>query len=234
MKHSSKANEEVIVANAALGFGDDNYDEFDAELNPAKLGESLLQVNSLKAVNHRFQLYDGKHLLIDVEHKKKRRQFRVDLALLNAEPVHHRVIEWKWLAISLAGICILVLAIFLVVRQLLGVEIGIALGVVGLGDALLFFAIFLYRMQDDYIFHSRFGGARLFVMENKKPDLRQFEDFLGMLEQRIHKLWRNITIEAALISELKMCRRLRDTQIINEASYTRARTAIFRHERYKA
>jgi hypothetical protein len=41
-------------------------------------------------------------------------------------------------------------------------------------------------------------------------------------------------VEEQLVGELKMCRRLRDENIIDDAVYTAARTSIFKHQRYRA
>ena len=71
-------------------------------------------------------------------------------------------------------------------------------------------------------------------MDNKKPNLKRFDEYMLNLEGIMHKRRRVSVIEDALVNELKMCRRLRDEKVIDENIYTQARTKIFKHERYKA
>jgi len=88
-------------------------------------------------------------------------------------------------------------------------------------------------MRNEYIFKSHFGGARLFLIENKKPDQKKFDSFFISLQQAIYKSKARISVSDRLVGELKMCRRLRDEGIIDDKTYTVARTAIFKHEQYK-
>ncbi len=89
-------------------------------------------------------------------------------------------------------------------------------------------------MRNEFIFKSHFGNARLFLIENKKPDHASFEKFFMKLQQSIVKSKKNISVSDRLLGELKMCRRLRDEGVIDDESYTIARTAIFKHEQYKS
>ena len=49
--------EEVIIANAIFDAQADNYEEFDQEIDPAKLGDKLVQANTLKGTVREFQYY---------------------------------------------------------------------------------------------------------------------------------------------------------------------------------
>lgn len=88
-------------------------------------------------------------------------------------------------------------------------------------------------MRDEYIFKSYFGGAKLFLIENKKPTQQEFDNFFINLQQAIDRAQANIPVADRLVDELKMCRRLKDEGIIDEQAYTDARTIIFKHEQYK-
>ncbi len=88
-------------------------------------------------------------------------------------------------------------------------------------------------MRDEYVFKSQFGGAKIFLIENKKPEQSTFDSFYIQLQQSIEKAKVGISVSDRLVGELKMCRRLRDENIINDDAYTVARTAIFKHEQYK-
>lgn len=228
--------EEVIITGAIFDVPADNYEEFDQELNPANLGDKLIQKNPLKATVREYQYYTSEYLLLNFVDKKnaKVKKFRVNLACLSSDPEHNKVIVWKWLYIALAAGILAILCLFLAALQTVKLEYCIITGTITLTAALICALIFIYLMRDEFIFKSRFGNAKLFLIENKKPNLTAFNIFFIGLQQNIDKTQSNIPIEDRLVNELKMCRHLRDENIIDNETYTTARTAIFKHEQYKA
>jgi hypothetical protein len=228
--------EEVIIANAIFDAPADNYEDFDQELDPAKLGEKLIQTNTLKGTVREYQYYSNNHLLLNLVKKKKseEKKFRVNLAWLSSEPEHIKIIIWKWLYGALASTALMCLFIFLTNNGTLEITFGAVLSTASLTGALILFLIFIYQMRNEYIFKSYFGGANLFVIENKKPEQAVFDKFFITLQQAIDKSKTGIPVSDQLIGELKMCRRLRDEGIIDDETYTIARTAIFKHKQYKA
>ncbi len=229
-------NEEVIIADAAFDVPADNYEDFDHELDPKKLGEKLIQTNPRKGSLREYQFYASDHLLLNFVDKKhaKEKKFRVNLAYLSSEPEHNKIIVWKWLLNALAAGALAVLCLFLAISEAVKLEYCIVAGTITLTAALICSLIFIYQIRDEFIFKSRFGNAKLFLLENKKPDLAAFNIFFIGLQQNIDKAQSDMTIEDRLVNELKMCRHLRDEGIIDDESYTTARTAIFKHEQYKA
>ena len=227
--------EEVILAGAALDVHSDNYDEFDQELDPGKLGKKLIQTNPRKGSVRQYQLYGEKHLLLDFIEKKHaaEKKFRVNLTCLSSEPEHNKIIIWKWLYRALAAGALAGLFLILAITEVLKLEYCIIAGIITLSTALIFTLIFIYQMRDEYIFNSYFGGAKLFLIENKKPTQQEFDSFFINLQQAIDKAQANIPVADRLVDELKMCRRLKDEGIIDEQAYTDARTIIFKHEQYK-
>jgi hypothetical protein len=228
--------EEIIIANAILDAPADNYEDFDQELDPAKLGEKLIQSNTLKGTVREYQYYSNSHLLLSLVKKKKseEKKFRVNLAWLSPEPVHIKIIIWKWLYGALASTTLMGLFIFLINNGTLEITFGAVLSTASLTAALILFLIFIYQIRNEYIFKSYSGGVNLFVIENKKPDQAAFDKFFITLQQAIDKSKTGIPVSDQLIGELKMCRRLRDESIIDDETYTMARTAIFKHKQYKA
>jgi hypothetical protein len=228
-------DDEVIIANAAFDVPADNYEEFDLEIDAAKLGDKFVQTNTLKGTIRKFQFYSNNHLLLSLVKNKKAqaKKFRVDLAWLSSEPVHNKVIVWKWFFSALASAVLMALFIFFTINETINLTYSIVAGTVSLTAALIFSLIFIYQMRNEYIFKSHFGGARLFLIENKKPDQEKFDRFFISLQQTIDKSKAKISVSDRLVGELKMCRRLRDEGIIDDETYTTARTAIFKHEQYK-
>jgi len=226
---------EVIIASAAYDVPADNYEEFDLEIDNSKLGDKLVQSNTLKGTAREFQFYSDSHLLLNLVRKKNAEavKFRVDLAWLSSDPIHNKVIVWKWLFAALASAALMGLFIFLAINEKIKPEYSIVAGTISLTAALIFLLIFIYQMRNEYIFTSQFGGARLFLLENRKPDQEKFDKFFTRLQQTIDRAKAKISVSERLVGELKMCRRLRDEGIIDDKSYTIARTAIFRHEQYK-
>jgi len=228
-------HEEVIIAGVGFDVPTDNYDEFDHEIDPARLGKKLRQENPLKGSVREYQFYTDTHLLLNFVEKKHARAkfFRVNLACLSPEPERNRLINWNWLYAALAATALAGLCLFLAIQDIVRVEYCAIAGTVFITAALIFFLIFIYLMRDEFIFKSRFGNARLFLIDNKKPEQQAFDHFFISLQQAIDKASSKLTVPEKLIEELKMCRRLRDEGIIDDESYIVARTAIFKHEQYK-
>jgi len=227
---------EVIIAGTALDVHADNYEEFDQDIDPDKLGNKLIQTNTLKGTVREYQLYAARHLLLNFVEKKKAKEkkFRIDLAWLSSEPEHKKIIVWKWLYGTLAAGALTGLFIFLSITQAIKLKYCIIACILTLTTALICYLIFLYLMRDEYIFKSYFGNAKLFLIENKRPDQQKFDGYFINLQQTIEVTQTNIPVADRLLGELKMCRRLKDEGIIDDKSYTDARTAIFKHEQYKA
>jgi len=199
------------------------------------LGNKLVQANALKGTVREFQFYSASHLLLSLAKKKKAeaKNFRVDLAWLSSEPVHNKIIVWKWLFGALISAALTGMFIFLAINETVKLEYSAVAGTASLTATLIFSLIFIYQMRNEYIFKSHFGGARLFLIENNKPDQAKFDKFFISLQQAIDKSKAKISVSDRLVGELKMCRRLRDEGIINDKTYTIARTVIFKHEKYK-
>ena len=229
------AHEEIQVANAVLG-GQENYDEFDIELDPAKMGPKLVQANRQKGELREFQIYGNKHLLIAVSKLDggRARRYRVNLGYLADEPSHQKLVDWKWLiaALCFGGIAILCAA--MAYLGYLAMDYAMIGGTITATLCALAALIFAYRLRDEYTFNSHVGNATLFAMENKRPTQSVFDGFFIQLQQLINQAATEEDIADRLVGELRMCRRLRDEGILDEDTYTNARTLIFRHQAYKA
>ena len=228
--------EEVIIASAAFDVPTDNYEEFDQELDPAKLGDKLIQSNTLKGTVREYQLYADKHLLLKFKEKKKAKEkkFRVNLAWLSSEVEHYKCIVWKWLYIALTATALAGLFLYFALAQTIDLKYCFLGGTISLTTAIIFALIFIYHMRNEFIFKSRFGNARLFLIENKRPTQQAFDMYFINLQQYIDRAQTHMSVSDRLVGELKMCRRLRDEGVIDDEAYTVARTAIFKHKQYKS
>jgi hypothetical protein len=230
------SHEKIVISSAGLDTTADNYDEFDIEINPEDLGDKLVQTNILKGTISEYQLHPPGFLLLK-SHKKNDRSggasYRVSLAYLDPEPVHNRVVIWKWLYFALFIAVLAGLSFYLAQTQATDTIYFLVAGSIASTTSVIFLLIFVYLIRDEYIFRSRYGNARIFKIENRKPDKETFDHFFSNLNHFIHKAQHHISVSDRLVSELKMCRYLRDKNILNEETYTRARTAIFKHEQYK-
>ena len=229
-------NNEIIIQSAAFDVSSDNYEEFDQEIDPAKLGDKLVQENSRKGTVREYQIYASRYLLLNFKQGKKTaaKKYHVNLTYVSSEPEHIKVIKWNWLYGALAATALMGLFIFLAIKELLSLEYSLLGGSVTLTAAVICSLIFIYLMRDEYIFKSQFGNIRLFLMDNKKPNQKDFDQFFIVLQQAIDKSQAKMPVADRLVNELKMCRRLKDEGIITEEMYTAARTAIFKHKQYKA
>ncbi len=232
----SENEEEVIVASAAYDVPTDNYEEFDQEIDPAKLGDKLVQSNSQKGLLREFQIYDRSHLLVsdgditgdDVSH------YRVNLAWVDAEPKHLKLIDWNWLYAALFFGTITATFVILAITQNLTMDYSMIGGTISFTITMLATLIFIYKLRDEFTFQSYFGGADLFVLENKRPTQTIFDNFFVSLQQAIDHAHAEKSVNDRLVGELKMCRRLRDEGVIDDEVYTAARAVIFKHEQYTA
>ncbi|VAW51095.1 hypothetical protein MNBD_GAMMA05-972 [hydrothermal vent metagenome] len=228
--------EEVIIASDALDVPTDNYEEFDQEIDPAKLGDKLTQINRFKGTCREYQRYAYNYLLLNFIEKKNKveKNYRINLAWLSSKPTHNKVIVWKWMVFTLLSTLLTGSSFYLMIEKTFNPDYCLIAGIITLSATLIFLLIFIYCMRDEYIFNSYFGGAKLFLIENKKPEQQSFDIFFIKLQQAIEQAQSALSTSDRLIGELKMCRRLRDEGIINDESYTLVRTAIFKHQQYKA
>ena len=187
--------EEVIISNAAFDVAADNYEEFDQEIDAARLGNKIVQSNVLKGSIREYQFYAPQYLLLNFIEKKKTkaRVFRTNLAWLSSEPEHNRIIVWKWLYATFSATTLLGLSMFLASEDIVDFIYCMVAGTISLTMASICFLIFIYQMRDEFIFKSHFGNARLFLIENKKPDHASFEKFFMKLQQSIVKSKKNIS-----------------------------------------
>lgn len=231
----SETDEEVIVANAVLG-GHENYEEFDQQIDADKLGEKLVQTNRQKGSLRELQLYDHRYLLIsdgDIDGANTRK-YRVNLSWVSAEPTHERFIDWKWLYLSIAMGSITSVFVILAVLGELTMDYAMIGGTISLTLTALTTLIFLYRRRDEFTFRGYYGGAGLFLMENRRPTQRIFDAFFVGLQQAIDHSKQNMGTAERLVGELKMVRRLRDEGVIDNREYESTRALIFKHESYSA
>lgn len=87
-------HEEIIISGAVFDAPTDNYEEFDQAIDFDKLGDKLVQKNTLKGTVREYQLYASRYLLLGSYKNKKGSQkisYRANMACLNSEPEHNRV-----------------------------------------------------------------------------------------------------------------------------------------------
>jgi len=228
--------EEVIIASDGLDVPTDNYEEFDQEIDPTKLGEKLTQINRLKGTYREYQRYAYNYLFLNFTEKKNKveKNYRVNLAWLSSEPTHNKVIVWKWMVFTILSTLLTGGSFYLMNEEIFNPDYCLIAGIITLSSTLIFLLIFIYCMRDEYIFNSYFGSTKLFLIENKKPEQKSFDSFFINLRQTIKQTQSVLSTSDRLIGELKMCRRLRDEGIINDEAYTIVRTKIFKHKKYKA
>lgn len=229
-------SKEIIMESTVMDVSADNYDEFDHELVPEKLGKKLVQENRLKRTMREYQIYGPTHLLLNFIEKKKKApiNYRVNLTYLTSKPEHLTVTVMEWLYGAIAAGVMTILLIVFAIYGFITIGNSFIAGSVTLSITLICVFIFVYLKRDEYIFRGAFGGLPLFFLENSKPDQLTFDSFLVDFQQIIGKQHSKMSVMDRLVGELKMCRRLKDEGIIDDDAYTSARTAIFKHKEYKA
>lgn len=237
--------EEVIITDTPFDAPTDNYEEFDQRIDSGKLGARIEQKNTLKDTQRSLQFYADNFLLLKLNNKALRTSgknnkikdktinYHLNLAWISSEPIHHKLVVWKWLYGVIACVLLTALFAFLGYNDTLAFEIAAVVCTVSTTAAIILTLIFVYQLEDEYHFTSHYSNVVVFTVDNKRPDQKTFDDFFIRLQQTIDNAQRPLSVNDRLVGELKMCRRLKDEKILDEDCYTQARTAIFKNEQYK-
>ena len=172
------------------------------------------------------------HQLINTKHRRPI-EYRIDLTYLDPRPFRSRHRAMRWLIIGGASLGIdLILLLFGVIDtssiNLLG--LFLLLLITGTLSLLAYF----YYSRDRVFFRTRYGKIKLVELTNNSPSRRQFRAFLKQFVTQINKTQstRGFNQAKSLARELKELRRLKETAIIPEKSYEKAKQLIFRHKAF--
>jgi hypothetical protein len=212
-------------------------------MNYRGLSEEFVQHNRLTGVRRSFQLYKDSHLfqMFDWYRDKEKKKYRINLACLNAKPVHHIDLQWKWVTTAIATAIWAVILIYTgyftdVARSFSQLEPlhVISAGVLMATITIISLLLFVYYREDKTIFRSYQGDITLIVLDTDKPDAATFQRLQSSIISAIRKSVKFKDTQEILVTELKELRRLRDEGVIADKDYESARGIIFSHEGFSS
>lgn len=217
----------------------DENNPFEEELVVDKINHQLCQKSRLKGVVREFSIFNDSHLnqVIKREHRKKR-EFHISLALLDAKPQHERVIAYDWLITSIIGLFATLLMIYICWFSAMQVGSTNAYIITAFTISFCFITFLTAMLKTDnriQVF-SHYGRVPIIEFFKNNPSKNALEEFVGALQNQIENNQQNsgLEIKELLSLELKELRRLHNQSIITQAQYELAKINIFKNEAFKS
>lgn len=226
MEHIEAAQSEEIIIEDVF---EDNADEI------REVNERFVQDRQFKGTRRDFTIFNKSQLSKSFKSFKNKRgvTYRINLRYVNQEPERHRRFAWRSLQIAAAGFVIGAIpagiwhftrfnSVYLLVASILFFVAAVI--------ALL---LFFYRSSDTYVYRSAAADVPLIELDYNKPSHKEFDDFVHALEAYIRQARSGrMTEQQMLAGELKDIRRLMEEGMLDEESYVKARTLIFKHKNF--
>jgi hypothetical protein len=183
-----------------------------------RLEYSFVQRSRIKGYSRSFALFNGHFLEVREGRKGQQRRAVFNLAFLESAPVPNRVIAWRWIVLTLMGLCA---GIGAMATGLLLVGSGIlAVGVLTAFQA-------LRRSCYQWVFYTHLGRVPVFVLEpgwSAQLETRQFADLVSQRTEGAH--WLLPEGRDRLAAIMAEHRRLHDSGSVSTRCYERARQRI--------
>ncbi len=193
---------------------------------------TLLQKSTATGEERSFEIYNKKFLRINARTLRNEIRYDINLAMMEPWPIRHRKIAWRWL---------LLVALMLAVSIGIGAWMYAHAGSINYGFWIplmagsLFFTLgaiimFVIKSPNVMEFRSRYGGCVLISLFYRKPNTREFNEFVEQLKNRILGATQSLDIDKSqmLAIELRELRRLTGEGAIRDSDYARAKDRIFR------
>ncbi len=179
-----------------------------------RLESSFAQQSRLKRYSRSFALFNGHFPEVREGRKGQQRRAVFNLAFLEAGPVPHRVIAWRWIAVTVTVLC----------AGMGAMAFGLLLlgsGMLAVGGLTAFQA--LRRSRYQWVFYTHVGRVPVFVLE-PGADTRPFADLLSERIEGAH--WLLPQGRDRLPAIMAEHRRLHDSGSISTRRYERAKQRI--------
>ena len=173
------------------------------------------------------RLFDHYYLKIFEKRLGKGRDFKLELAILNPQPIHVRKTPFHWLAAAIvAGLS----AIYFIYSLLSATDNGnlwplLGAAVVAAVLATAFSLLFVFNTERKWVFETRAAVYPLVHIPYRKKDAEKVQGLVQTLASSIGEniVKKGYSNEVLFAGEMRMLRRLAKTQILSPDSYDRAK-----------
>lgn len=182
--------------------------------------------NRIKAETS-LELFDKYYLAVKERKLKRKREFRLELAILNPEAQHVKRSSTHWLAA--AGIAVLIglycvnLLLNATDNSAFWTTLGAAAGAILLGA--LFVALYVLSIERKWVINTRTALHPLVEIPYHRRDKKQAEQFVEQLQNAIEVTIaeKGYNSEHLFAGEMRMLRRLAKNRILSSSHYDRAK-----------
>ncbi|MFO8024452.1 hypothetical protein [Thiohalophilus sp.] len=179
----------------------------------------------------KIQLLDNRALRIREKRNKRQRVYSIDLLALDPTSQQRLALCRPWLIGSVLTLFSVLFILWLLPGYLPGKADGYLLLTLVLASLLLTGQLYLFWKYSSRqrIYVSRHAGVPLVKLQVNQPSRTEFEQFVQHLERRIAKLGEDFVLptQNQLAGELRMLRRLNNSQVIAHTQYEQAKEKLF-------
>jgi hypothetical protein len=179
------------------------------------------------------ELFDKYYLQVRDRKFGRSRKFKLELAILNPEPVHVQNSALHWLAAAcIAGLSALYILFLLIstpdFSNLLSTLAAFAAAIL---LSLIFTALFLFTSERKWVLKTRTALYPLveipYHKNDKEPALRFVKNLQTAIEHNIAE--KGYTHETLFAGEMRMLRRLAKKRVLSIGTYDRAKKQMLEH-----
>lgn len=179
--------------------------------------------------NINLSLFDKYYLHVKEKKLNKAREFKLEVATLNPEPVHVKTGTRHWLIMALiAALTDTIFAFEMVTAtEILGLDpITMLLALITATTLTALFGwMYLLSTQRKWVLETRSSHYPLIEIPYSQKDKESAKQFVGQLQAAIHRnvLDKEYTTETLFAGEMRMLRRLASKKVLSEKSYDKAK-----------
>lgn len=197
-----------------------------------KIAELSYDQASNNKVRTKIQLFNKRHLKVEIENEKEHKKYSLDLVAVNPKSVEKIMVVWRWLAVAGGSATLGLMALIWsttsdnpdtsVPLSILGILLFVVAGFFGI--------LFLRRSGRKQVFVSRLAKIPVVEIFSSKRKSKRFRQFIRLLEQTIEQVGRDAgTSQQELqAGELRMLRRLVGKRAISQMAYETAKQKLLR------
>lgn len=207
-----------------------DYDEIrkPSEETFEKVTHQIIQVQKWKRVSVAAQILDNKFLFVQKYSNNRKVKYWVNLLFINPIPVRKKNIDLRWGLSALIMACIC--AALVTAEKYFQISdkfiyfpsIIILFGTLALISTL----VLVYRYQDTLSYVTLGGNLTVLPLLYNNPSKAEFKSFAKVLSGRTKQLQDRTRLKNRLANELAEHRRLKDSGVISEKQYEKAKNKI--------